>query len=480
MRRFGGLRTEESVLGKLESLGHIGSHYGTRLVFIPLCLIFASATVLPGQSNLKQAGVCSRCHVVSVLEWEISKHSEAATDCQTCHGPSQAHVANERNEVSPDRIPRGETADPLCASCHTAGCPQTKRDSGCLECHNSHSLTKPGQIQTYQGDRSAHPIREALAHMERFRAAMGRAEALVEQQDWPAAKSAFEEALRLAPGDMRALGRLAFLDRRLSPGMPGFELAGEAFDAETGLAREVRVRGLGIPMVLAPPGEFDMGDDDFEAAQPVHTVAVAAFYLGKYEITQAQWEAVMGANPSAHRGSGQETNLPVERVSWHDARNFVHKLNEQVAGGGFRLPTEAEWEYAARAGSGLFKEFELARYAWFRETAMQRPEGEDFVKVEAFSTRPTGTKEPNAWGFHDMHGNVSEWTSSLLKPYFYDPADGRESPTAPGLRVLRGGGYADAATLLHPALRHGERPNRRYRWNGLRIALEPPRPGTKR
>ena len=480
MRRFGGLRTGESVLGKLESLCHVGSHYRARRVFICLCLIFTFTTVLPGQSDLKQAGVCSRCHVVSVLEWEISKHSQAATDCRTCHGPSQAHVANERNEVSPDRIPRGETADLLCASCHTAGCPQTKRDSGCLECHNSHSLTKPYQIQRYEGDRSAHPIREAVAHMERFRAAMDRAEALVEQQDWPAAKSAFEEALRLAPDETRILRRLAFVARRLSPAMPGFELAGEGFDAETGLDREVRIRGLGIPMVLAPPGEFDMGSDDFEAAKPVHTVAVAAFYLGKYEITQAQWEAVMGENPSGRRGSGQETNLPVERVSWHDAQNFVNRLNEQVEGGDFRLPTEAEWEYGAGAGSGLFKEFELARYAWYRGTTMQRAEGEDFVTAEAFSTRPAGTKEPNAWGFHDMHGNVSEWTSSLLRPYFYDPADGRESPTAPGLRVLRGGGYADAAGLLHPALRHGERPNRRYRWNGLRIARTAPPPGTKR
>ena len=262
--------------------------------------------------------------------------------------------------------------------------------------------------------------------------------------------------------------------------MPGFEVVGDEFDPVTGLAREVRVRGLDIPMVLAPPGEFDMGADDFKESQPVHTVAVEPFYLGKHEITQSQWQAVMGENPSEHQGSGQEDDLPVERVSWHDAQDFVNKLNEQVEGGGFRLPTEAEWEYAARAGSGLFKQFELARYAWFRETTMGAAETADFVTVEAFSTRPVGAKEANPWGFHDLHGNVWEWTSSLLKPYFYDPADGRESLVAKGQRVLRGGGYADAGDLLDPALRHGERPERRYRWNGLRIARSVPPPQATR
>ena len=471
MRQLASLRTERSVLGKLPS---------ARSIFPLLCLSFALAAVLSGQPNPKHAGVCSRCHVVSVLEWQISKHSESGTNCQTCHGGSAAHVANERNEVSPDRIPRGAAADPLCASCHTTGCPETKSESGCLACHNSHSLTKPDQIQTYQGDREAHPIHKSVARLEEFRAAMERAEALVEQQDWPAAKAAFEEALALGPGDGRVLRRLAFLGRRLNPEMPGFEVVGDEFDPVTGLAREVRVRGLDIPMVLAPPGEFDMGADDFKESQPVHTVAVEPFYLGKYEITQAQWQAVMGANPSEQQGSGQEKNLPVERVSWHDAQDFVNKLNEQVEGGGFRLPTEAEWEYAARAGSGLFKQFELARYAWFRETTLDRPAGEDFVKVEAFSTRPVGAKEANPWGFHDLHGNVWEWTSSLLKPYFYDHTDGRESPTAEGQRVLRGGGYADAGDLLDPALRHGERPERRYRWNGLRIARSVPPPQATR
>ena len=100
-------------------------------------------------------------------------------------------------------------------------------------------------------------------------------------------------------------------------------------------------------MVLAPAGECDMGSDDIAGAQPVNTVRVEAFYLGKFELTQAQWKAVMGNDPALHQGD----NLPVERVSWTDCQAFIQKLNARVPGGGFRLPNEAEWEYACRAGS---------------------------------------------------------------------------------------------------------------------------------
>jgi formylglycine-generating enzyme required for sulfatase activity len=420
---------------------------------------------------LKQAGVCSRCHVVSVLEWQISGHGEAGTNCQACHGPSAPHVANERNEVSPDRIPRAEAADGLCATCHTQGCPSTQRTSGCLECHNAHSLTKPQQIEAFQGDRSTDPIHKEVARFEEYRGAMARAEELVAKHEWSAAKNVFGEALRLRPGDRKAIERVAFCDRRLHPEMPGFEIAGEEFDALTGLPLEVRVAGTGIVMRLAPGGESDIGSGEFEHSRPVHTVAVEPFYLGKFEITRAEWKGLMGSNPSEQNTGGR---LPVERVSWRDAQDFVAKLNERTPGGGFRLPTEAEWEYAARAGGGLFKEFELARYAWYRVNSGDPEPGEDFRKIETFSTHPVGEKEANGWGFHDMHGNVWEWTSSLLKPYLYDAADGRESLTAEGHRVLRGGGFADMADLLHPALRHPERPMRQYRWNGLRIARDVP------
>lgn len=423
------------------------------------------------QSDLKQAGVCSRCHVVSVLEWQISAHVAAGTACIQCHGPSEAHVANERNEVSPDRIPRGPAAAGLCMTCHTAGCPTTQKTADCVSCHSPHTLTSPEQIQTFQGDRAAHPIHAEVERLERFKEATARAEELAANQDWAAARAAFEEALEIRPQDPSTLARIRFCERRLDPAIEGFEIVGEEFDPASGLPTHVRAAPLGYEMRLAPAGSFDMGSDELPDAQPVHTVRLDAFYLGAREVTQAEWRAVMGANPSARQGD----DLPVDSVSWEDAQQFIAQVNERVPGGGFRLPTEAEWEYAARASGGLFKDFELSRYAWYRENSQIEPAAADgFLRIENFGSQPVGGKEPNRWGFFDMHGNVWEWTSSLFRPYVYDASDGRESPTAEGQRVLRGGGFADAAFLLDPALRHPERPTRRYRWNGLRLARSIP------
>ncbi len=447
-----------------------------RAVFtVALFVLSAPASLSAQQSEFKQAGVCSRCHVVSVLEWQISGHTAAETTCSACHGASRAHVANERNEISPDRIPRGDAVDGLCKSCHTAGCPSTAAVQGCASCHNAHSLTKPDQIEAYQGDRSSHPIHSEVARLNEFRSAIDRAEGLVAQRKWRQAKAAFEQALSLRPGDPRALARVRFCERRLAPAIPGFEIVGEEFDPVSGLARRVRIAGLGIEMLLVPAGEFDLGADHLEDSRPVHTVAIDAFYLGSHEVTQDQWQALMVSNPSERQGPNLPVDLPVERVSWNDSQAYISKLNSSVGGAGFRLPTEAEWEYAARADGELLKDVELPRYAWFRETAAaENPPSDDFRRIEHFATQPVGRKEPNRWGFFDMQGNVWEWTSSLFQPYFYDPADGRESSSAAGERVLRGGAYSDPAFLLHPALRHSQRPTRRYRWNGLRLARTVP------
>ena len=207
-------------------------------------------------------------------------------------------------------------------------------------------------------------------------------------------------------------------------------------------------------MVLIPSGEFDLGDDRFADSRPVHTVEVDAFYLGVYEVTQAEWQQVMGTNPSAQQGAAGDDSallpvrLPVERVSWEDCQVFIEKLNEQVPGGGFRLPTEAEWEFACRSGG---------------EVSLARP-----------SAFPVGIRTPNAWGLFDMQGNVSEWCADLLRPYLADRSEAPESGDSRNLRVLRGGSYNDGATGLHPAMRHGERPHRRLRWNGLRLARSVP------
>jgi len=213
----------------------------------------------------------------------------------------------------------------------------------------------------------------------------------------------------------------------------------------------VSVAGLGIAMILAPGGEFEMGSDLFPNAVPAHTIKVKPFYLGKFELTQVEWRAVMGSNPSYQQGASfpDADRMPVEQVSWQDCQAFVRKLNERVPGGGFRLPTEAEWEYAAQAP-------------------------EQYHHTESAAPKAVGKGKPNRFGFYDMLGNVSEWCSSLYRPYPYSARDGREDPGAPGLRVLRGGGFADLERWVDSSARHSDRSDRRLRWNGFRLARNIP------
>jgi formylglycine-generating enzyme required for sulfatase activity len=321
-------------------------------------------------------------------------------------------------------------------------------------------------------------LQGALARWAKYQQKMADGQGHVDRHDWCAAHDEFCAALELMPHDPLARVRLEMCHRRLHPELPGFCVVGERFDLETGLPSEVRVEGLDISMLLVPPGELDIGSAELSDAQPVHTIRIDGLYLGKYELTQAQWKSVMGTNPSAHTGDtlADAERMPVERVSWHDSMEFVRRLNERICGGGFRLPTEVEWEYACRAGRREPPAANSAApFAWFRETSVRQAQPDTpFRELLAYAPRPVGLLCSNAWGFFDMQGNVWEWSSSLWRPYVYDAADGRESLTADGLRVLRGGSFADAAWSLDPALRHSERPHRRLRWNGLRLARSIP------
>ena len=420
--------------------------------------------------EFRRSGVCARCHVVSVLEWGFSGHRETPADCNDCHGPSLPHVADERNEAKPDHFPQGpEIAKQICLRCHESGCEKTLEQQSCEKCHHVHALVNPSKPPQLKDDRLA----DLLARWQRFDEKLAEGDRQVERRQWKAAQEAFRAALELIPGNYRAQSNLEMCGRRLRPELPGFAITGDRFHAATGLPREVVVAGLETPMLLVPPGEFDMGSDDLADSLPVHTVHVDAFYLGRCEVTQAEWNSVMGDKPSAHQGEGYADagRMPVERVSWNDCQEFLQRLNKQVAAGGFRLPTEAEWEYACRAGSGCLGEKELAERAWFGANSLREPEPSGpFLQVDAYAPRPAGTRKPNAWGFLDMQGNVREWSSSLSRPYLYRADDGRESLTAAGLRVVRGGSYADSLRSLDPALRHTERPHRRLRFNGLRLA----------
>ncbi|MFL6208344.1 MAG: SUMF1/EgtB/PvdO family nonheme iron enzyme [Pyrinomonadaceae bacterium] len=209
--------------------------------------------------------------------------------------------------------------------------------------------------------------------------------------------------------------------------------------------------------VWIPPGSFMMGSDNGRPDEkPVHRVTISeGFYMGKYEVTQAQWQAVMRNNPSHFKGD----NLPVENVSWDDAIAFITQLNAQNDGHTYRLPTEAEWEYAARAGTTGNYGGELDAMAWY----VNNSEGK---------THPVGSKQPNAFGLYDMHGNVWEWVQDWYhESYAGAPTDGSAwlSGGEQKHRVLRGGSWIYVASNLRSSFRLRNSPDFRNLVNGLRL-----------
>ncbi len=418
------------------------------LFFFTALLLFALPALAQQDRHFQKAGVCGRCHVISVVEWGMSGHGKTGTDCVACHGISQGHVIDERNNIKPERVPQGAAVATLCATCHADGCPRSANKTNCQNCHHYHALVNPDKPAVAKDER----YDQLLAKWSRYADRMKAGETKAAQRDFNGALAAFQAALHEKPGDPLASERVRMCSRRLKPSLPGFEISGAEFDARSGLPKRVKVAGFGIPMVLVPGGEVEMGSPRPGSALPVHAVRVEPFYLGAYELTQAEWTKLLGSNPSVHQGAAfpHAARLPVENVSWEDCRALIAQLNRRVPGEGFRLPSEAEWEFAARATGGT-------------------P-----VPVGTKAPVPVGKSTPNRLGLFDLRGNVWEWTSSLAADYPYVATDGREDPSSPGMRILRGGGYPDSAEWQDPSTRHSERATRRLRWNGLRLARSVP------
>ena len=236
---------------------------------------------------------------------------------------------------------------------------------------------------------------------------------------------------------------------------------------------------IGMKLVLISKGTFMMGSPESEQGrneiENQHEVTISKdYYLGLFEVTQGQYEKMMGKNPSRFQGDNlrgdslrrDSTNHPVEQVSWGDAVKFCKKLSdlpeEKKAGRVYRLPTEAEWEYACRAGSKSAYSFgesskSLGDYAWFDQNSNRQ-------------THPVGEKKANAWGLYDMHGNVWEWCSDWYGQYpkgaVSDPVGTRESSN----RVFRGGSWYDHFEYCRSARRLGYFPSGRDDF-GFRVAL---------
>lgn len=246
---------------------------------------------------------------------------------------------------------------------------------------------------------------------------------------------------------------------------------------QTSAAEKDFTNSIGMEFALIPAGEFMIGTDCVPKATPgcqrnetpQHDVPITEpFYLGKYEVTQAQWQKVMGENPSnfTKEKVGEDSqNYPVEQISWDDAQAFVQKMNAQEnCADCYRLPTEAEWEYAARASTATVYYFgddsaELNQYAWINENAEQK-------------THSVGQKSPNAWGLYDMMGNVLEWTASECSHYVDMPGIETQASCASNAQacVVRGGSWSTYAHNTRSANRFNGAPDIRSNFVGLRLA----------
>ena len=218
----------------------------------------------------------------------------------------------------------------------------------------------------------------------------------------------------------------------------------------------VKVQGGTFVMgATSEQGSDEVGSDE----KPTHSVTLSDYMIGKTEVTQEQWEAVMGSNPSYYSGS----NLPVEQVSWNDCQEFIKKLNS-LTGLSFRLPTEAEWEYAARGGkkSHGYKysgSNDIERVAWYTKTTKDK------------GTEPVATKAPNELGLYDTSGNVYEWCSDWYGSYSSYTLTNPTGPASGSGRVDRGGGWINNARYCRVSLRGYGSPTHSDRYLGLRLAL---------
>jgi formylglycine-generating enzyme required for sulfatase activity len=299
-------------------------------------------------------------------------------------------------------------------------------------------LAAPGYAQSKPESKT-----ETTADAEKAAPVIARLEKAIAEKDKFGAEDVLAELETLIPSD----GRLAGLRERVTA-MPGPK---KNLTVDLG-------GGVTMDFVLIRPGSFTM-ESDKENEKLAHKVTLTQpFYLGKYEVTQEQWEKVMGRNPSNFKGAKN----PVETVNWKDCQSFMVKLKEKLPGQPLRLATEAEWEYACRAGStGDYcygdGEGSLAEYAWYRGNANK-------------TTYPVGEKKPNAWGLYDMHGNVWEWCADWYGDYPATAVVDPQGASSGSFRVLRGGSWSNRADNCRAANRCSLSPSLTNYNVGLRLA----------
>ncbi len=280
----------------------------------------------------------------------------------------------------------------------------------------------------------------------------------------------FERALQYDSLDVQYQKAWAWCNPAVKPDLPQ--------GAQAAVSRQPGVTtGVGSPdssstvgtalsepeMILVRGGTFQMGNNDGEADEkPVHSVTLSDFFIGKYEVTQKQWREIMGSNPSYFKNCD---DCPVEQVSWEDIQKFLQKLNAKFPGRNYRLPSEAEWEYAARGGAQS-KGFEyagsndVARVAWYDDNSGSK-------------THPVGGKKSNELGIYDMSGNVYEWCADWYGDYTAAPQTNPKGVSTGSRRVLRGGSWDYFSLHCRVSYRNYYTPDYRYYSGGFRLASSP-------
>ena len=226
--------------------------------------------------------------------------------------------------------------------------------------------------------------------------------------------------------------------------------------------------GATMEMIYCAPGSFMMGSPEDEEGryddETQHKVTLTrGFWLGKYPVTQSQWKSVMGGNPSHFKGDAN----PVDSVSWDDCKEFIKKINSRFNFTA-RFPTEAEWEYACRAGNGeaYSGTGDLDEMGWYSSNSDDKM---GWYGADDRRTHPVGEKEPNDWGFYDMHGNVWEWCADWRRSYPTKAVTDPEGPTSGDFRVLRGGCWFAGTRCCRSACRYGDNPSDRGSLYGFRL-----------
>jgi formylglycine-generating enzyme required for sulfatase activity len=250
---------------------------------------------------------------------------------------------------------------------------------------------------------------------------------------------------------------------RLSTAILGFLAACVLIAGPQSTVSTTRESRTGMEFVRIAPGIFFMGCSDGDGLcdpdeKPSHDVRITKeFELGKYEVTQGQWRRVIDRNPSVFKGD----DLPVENVSWNDVQEFLKQMNMRRDGYRYRLPTEAEWEYAARAGSAGPNAGNLDDIAWYAGTLTQE-------------SRPVGRKQPNRWGLYDVQGNVWEWVEDWYGENFYpnSPASDPVGPRTGEYHVMRGGAWGLIPYYLRLSYRDANLPTYKDNSIGFRVARE--------